>query len=95
MNLSDTEKQDLRHAIMYVYANRPGVALPPAAALPSLKRLLPFAASISIEDVNAACLFHTSLENLKCVTDVWGGEDSYEITAKGTLAYERDRNKIG
>jgi len=95
MSLENLEKQDLRHAVIYVYYNRPGVALPPAAVLPSFKRLLPFADRITIEDVNAACLFHASLDNLKVVTDEWGGEDSYEITAKGTLAYERDRNKIG
>ena len=92
MSLSDIEKQDLRHAVLYAFANRPDAELTPAQAKLSVTRLLPFAMHES--DVLAAIRFHTDLGHLREILDEWGSETTHTITAQGTLAYERDRNKI-
>ena len=90
--LSSLEKQDLRHAVLYVFANRPGADLVPGQVRQSVLRLLPFPATVA--DVAEAIAFHASLGHVAEELDQWGSETIYKITAQGTLAYERDKNKI-
>lgn len=92
MPISDRDKQDLRHAVLKVFADRSIIPLTLESVCASTRRLIPFRAAP--EDVQAAIEFHVSLEHLEVIEDEWGSETTWKITAKGTLAHERDPNKV-
>jgi hypothetical protein len=93
MSLTNVDKQDLRHAALYALANRPRQLLTAGQVSLSIRRLIPFPFEQS--DVLDALVFLVGLEHARKERDDFGAEDFFQITTKGTLAYERDFNKTG
>lgn len=91
MSLTNTDKQDLRHAVLYACARRPLVGQTAGQVSVALKRLLPF--EFTPVDAQEALEFQAGLGNLTVQPDPYGSEKTYQVTPAGTLAYERDHNK--
>jgi hypothetical protein len=91
MSLSNLEKQDLRHAVLYAFARRPNSPLTVHQVGASVRRLLPFVPDT--DSVLAAIRFHLDLNHIRKLIDEWGSEETWQITATGETAYERDQNK--
>ena len=88
MPLTNIDKQDLRHALLKALYDRQLIPLTVESIRASARRLVP--AVISASDVMEAVTFHVNLGYAEKMTDEWGGEDMYKITAKGIIAHERD-----
>ncbi|NQT94310.1 MAG: hypothetical protein HQ559_16240 [Lentisphaerae bacterium] len=90
--ITDLERQDLRHAVLHVLAPRTPLYLSAGSIAQPIRRLLPF--DFSLDDVRAALQFQVGLGNVEQTDDPFGSEKVYRITSNGTLAYERDTNKV-
>jgi hypothetical protein len=88
MPLTNLDKQDLRHAVLKALYDRQLIPLTVDSLRASARRLVP--ADVSAADVLEAVTFHVDLKNAEKLTDEWGAEDMYKITAKGIIAHERD-----
>jgi hypothetical protein len=87
-NLFPRDAQDLRHAVLQALATRSLIPLTLEAVCTACRHLLPF--RFDAEDALAALTFLVSLGNAEIITDEFGAEDSWKVTAKGVLCHERN-----
>jgi hypothetical protein len=84
------EKEDLRHAILKVVADRHPAALPVRAISRHAAREVGFA--FRDEDAEAQCLFLVGMHLLAQAPDPLGSTKYFSATPQGVLARERGMN---
>lgn len=87
--LDDIEKQDLRHAILAVMAERPRLYFTAEKVLFAVRRLLPF--KVNADQCRDALTVLIGLGYVESDPDPFGSEQLYHVTAEGVLFNEREK----
>lgn len=87
IELNNSQKEDLRHAVLEVVVVRFPTALPVRAIRRHVAKEVGFAVDDDV--VQAAAEFHVGLGNFTGANDPLGSSKYYTATPTGVLAFER------